>query len=262
MNSIAEPLKSPRREAFAQAIAAGSIQTEAFKIAFPHAVKWKAGTVASRASDLAKAVRGRIDHLRQHVTEAAIDDMVAVRRLVLSDAMQVLQADPSDLMTHRRLNCRHCHGTGHAFRWRDEVEFWDALAAVSAKQDEWDQTDEARRRGKRPHLPTDEGGYGFRRTAPPNLACPKCEGEGIADVHMADVRTLKGNARRLFNGVQVTKDGTKMLTRDQDAARLLLARAAGMLVDKVQHTGAVGLYPMQISDDQRAKILKMIDDDI
>lgn len=264
MKTIAQPLKSVRREAFAQAVAAGHFQTDAYRIAYPGSLKWKDGTAASRASDMARRpeVKARIAALREHVTEEVVDDMVAARRLVLADAMAVLQADPSDLMTYRRLNCRHCHGTGHAYRWRDEEEFWGALAVASELQDQWDRTAPDDRRSHRPELPTDEGGYGFKRLAPPSLSCPKCEGEGIEDVRFADVRTLTGHARRLYSGVQVTKDGTKMLTRDQDAARLLLARAAGMLVDKVQHTGAVGLYPMQISDEQRARILKMIEDEI
>ena len=259
------PLARSAREKFCQEVASGKTQTAAYNIAFPRSLHWKEGTAASRASDLASKpdVRARLDFLRARVLDEFVLTQARAKEVVLLDAWEVLHADTSDLITHRRLNCRYCHGKGHAYRWRDEAEFWQALANASTAQDEWDQTPEDRRRGKRPELPTDEGGYGFRRTAPPAPDCPQCEGEGHEDVHVADVRTLGGPARRHYNGVKVKKDGSiEVLTRNKEAARELLARYAGVLVDRVQHGGTVGVFPMNLPDSVKAEILKAIEKDI
>lgn len=208
-------------------------------------------------------VRARIDELTARVVDEVVITTAQAKALVLQDAVEIMQADPSDLITHRRLNCRYCHGTNHEYRWRDEREFWGALAVAAEQQAEWDSRDPDRRVGKRPQLPTDEGGYGFKRLAPPSPACPRCEGEGLEETRVADIRTLTGAARRMYGGVKVKKDGSiEVLMRDKEAARMLLAKYAGVWVDKVQHGGAVGLYPIVLSDQQRAAILKAIDDDI
>lgn len=256
---------SNQREKFAQECAAGRSQREAYLSAYPKAVKWKEGVAASRASDLARLppVRARINELRAKVVDEFIITQAQAKEAVLRDAWEVLNGDAADLITHRRLNCRHCHGTGHAYRWRDEAEFWGALATASLAQDSWDQTPEDRRRGKRPELPTDEGGYGFRRLQPPSARCPECEGEGHSDVTLADVRTLTGASRRLYSGVKVKKDGSvEMLMRNKEAARELLGRYAGVVVDKVLHAGTVGLVPMVLTDAEKAKVLKALESDI
>jgi phage terminase small subunit len=212
-------------------------------------------------------VRARMNYLRGLVNKGT-EKLFSITKaeaaaLVLEDAVQVIRGDPSDLITHRRLNCRHCHGTNHAFRWRDDEEFWSASADAAEAQAQWDETPEDRRRGKRPKLPTDEGGYGFRNIAPPMPGCPKCEGEGIADVRVADVRTLSGPARTLYNGVKVKKDGSiEVLMRSKDAARDLLGKFAGVVVDQVKHSGVVGLTPIPLSDEVRAAVLKAIENDI
>lgn len=260
-----QPLHRSAREKFCQEVASGKSQTAAYKLAFPRSLTWKEGTAASRASDLAKKpdVRARLDFLRGRFIDEFVITTAKAKEAVLQDAWEVLHGDASDLITHRRLNCRHCHGIGHAYRWRDEVEFWEALGRASEAQDAWDNTDPTRRRGKRPELPTEEGGYGFKRLAPPMPECPKCEGEGIEDVRVADIRTLSGPSRRLYAGVKVKKDGSiEVLTRSKEAARDLLGRYAGVVVDKLQHSGAVGVYPMTITDAERAAILKLLESDI
>lgn len=257
-----EPLRASRREKFAHEIASGKYQSDSFRIAYPNSETWKPETIASRASDLARKpdVRARIDFLRGRVADTWVFDTAEARRLVLEDARDVLLADPSELTTYRRLNCRHCHGRDHAYRWRDDREYWGALARVAAAQEAWDG--DARKRGQRPELPTDEGGYGFRKLHPPNPQCPECEGEGIEDVRIADIRTLKGPARRLFNGVKQTKNGLEILQRDREAARQLLAKHLGLIDDKLKVTGAVGVTPMPLTEDMRAAILKAIESDI
>lgn len=256
-----------KREKFAQkcaSLAPGETVTDAYRYAFD--TKNQApNTIWGNAHRLHKnsEVRARINELKSLVEKEAVMSLADIRDLVLRDALDVIKADPSDLITYRRLNCRYCHGTNHAYRWRDEAEFWGALAQAAEAQDAWENLPEDRRTGKRPQLPTDDGGYGFKRLAPPSEDCPKCEGEGLEEARVADIRRLSGAARRLYAGVKVKKDGSiELLMRDKESARLLLAKYSGAWVDKVEHKGAVGLYPIALSDEQRATILKAIDDDI
>lgn len=216
---------------------------------------------------LVTEVAHRIKELREAadsaVTKLWTMDRAAIAALVLQDAVEVMQADPSDLITYRRLNCRHCHGMNHAYRWRDEAEFWEALAEASDRLAQWEEADPRARARKRPTLPTNDGGYGFTRLAPPAPGCPQCEGEGIAEARIADIRTLSGPARRLYAGVKVKKDGSlEVLTRDKDAARVLLGKYAGVVVDQVKHTGAVGLVALQLTDTEKAAIRIALEKDI
>lgn len=258
---------TPKREKFCQGVADGLTATDAYRAAYDP--KGSDTTTHARASELNRnpMLKARIAELRALV-KTHTDDLFKITRaeaaaLVLNDAVQVLRADPSDLITYRRLNCRFCHGMNHAYRWADEVEFWDALAAASERQAQWDQTPADKRRGKRPELPSEEGGYGFKRIAPPMPTCPKCEGEGVPETRVADIRTLSGPARSLYGGMKVKKDGSiEVVMRSKEAARDLLGKYAGVVVEQVQHSGVVGLTPLPLTDEVRAAVLKAIENDI
>ena len=61
----------------------------------------------------------------------------------------------------------------------------------------------------------------------PNPSCPRCQGDGIPRAYFADTRKLSLGARRLFQAVHVTKEGMKVVLRDQDAALEKLAKILG-----------------------------------
>lgn len=76
-----------RQEQFAQELAKGTTQRQAYLIAYPNARKWKPETVDSRASDLANdpKVFARLEELRREIErkngisrEAIIDQLKAL----------------------------------------------------------------------------------------------------------------------------------------------------------------------------------------
>lgn len=147
--------------------------------------------------------------------------------MVLERWRQIAWANPNEVIQHRRTACRHCYGINHAYQWQDLEEF--SRATVEA----------AEASGK--FLPPDDsGGFGFKRTADPHPDCPKCEGEGVGDIHANDTRRLSGSAALLYAGVEQTKDGFKVKMHDQMKALDNIARHLGMFVDKVEHTSPDG----------------------
>ena len=166
---------------------------------------------------------------------------------VLRQWKQIATADPNELMQLRRICCRHCHGYGHQYQWT-EAEY---MSAVNKAIDS----------GK--PAPDGMGGFGYDMNAEPHPDCPECGGQGQEYLHVADTRKLKGSAKRLYAGVQKTKEGLKILTRDQDAALSNISRYLGMLVDRKEISGPNGgPVPMahitadDLTDDQLAAILK------
>lgn len=136
---------------------------------------------------------------------------------VLKQWKQIATADANELTQLRRINCRHCHGFGHQYQWT-EAEY---LAAVNLAVDS----------GRTP--PDGMGGFGYDLNADPAPDCPECGGHGIEYMHVADTRKLKGAARRLYMGIQKTRDGIKVLTRDQDAALANIAKYLGMSKEQI-----------------------------
>lgn len=67
-------LNNARHEAFAQGIAEGKKQKDAYTAAFPNAQRWKDQTIYNRASELAKRedVAERVQELQQQATSETI----------------------------------------------------------------------------------------------------------------------------------------------------------------------------------------------
>lgn len=199
-----------------------------------------------RIPKILEAVEERKEEIAIH---AKLDASWVVRRW-----MELTEADPNELTQVRRVCCRHCHGYGHQYQWT-EAEYMDAVnKAIDA--------------GK--PAPDGMGGFGYNPNAEPHPGCPECGGEGYEHVHVADTRKLKGPARRLYAGVQRTKDGIKVLMRDQDGALTNLARYLGMMVDRKEISGPGGgplplahIRAEDLSDDQLAALLagEAADDD-
>ena len=167
---------------------------------------------------------------------------------VLNQWRMIAQADPSELIQNRRVNCRHCWGAFHKFQWTQNEYQGAVNHALSQKP---------------PAPPPDGmGGFGFDRTREPNQDCPECRGEGFEDIFVADTRKLTGSARRLYAGLKKTKEGIEIKMRDQDAALNNIAKYLGLLIDRKEVSGPNGgvipianIQATDLTDDQLAAII-------
>jgi hypothetical protein len=153
-----------------------------------------------RKPAVARAINQGIEQLSEQAILNAQD--------ILRHWHEIAIADPGEISQMRRVCCRYCWGFDNRYQWVDEEEY-DKAAAKAAKD------------SKPP--PDQSGGFGFVANDDPNPDCPKCAGEGVEDVYLADTRDLIGPARRLIAGVKKTKFGIEVMTRDQDAALKNLA---------------------------------------
>lgn len=143
---------------------------------------------------------------------------------VLKQWRDIAIADPNEIISVRRNSCGDCY----------EQEIREVMLAA----------------GMRDSLRV------------PNPECVSCHGEGIEEVFLADTRHLKGPARRLYAGVQKTKDGIKVLMRDQDAALANISKYLGMVVER-KELSAPGGGPLltgtvnvnELTDEQLAVFL-------
>lgn len=189
----------------------------------------------SAGSELAAKpnVRAEID---RRLAERAVEAKATAAQ-ILDLFVKIATADPNELVQFKRGACRHCYGNGFAYQWRDDEEYGNAIQLAL---DSHDRACELATRAEKPlptlKLPSDEGGYGFDPRPAPVDACPKCDGKGIGEMRIADTRRLSPAGRRLYAGIEQTKDGLKVKMRDQDAAAVVVARHLGMLNDKIAIT--------------------------
>lgn len=222
---------TPSEEAFCQAILVERSDYRAYQAVFntkgnkrgPQWANVKAREIVNRPH-----VAARIRELRNQAAQAAVVEIADVMR----EWFDIARADPNELISYRRVCCRHCYGRGNAYQWKNEQEFTDALV------DAMDHNAQ-RKRNKQTEreLPSKRGGTDFDHTKPPAVNCPNCKGEGVGEVHVCDTTKLSGPAAKLYAGVKVGKNGQiEILMRDQDAALLNLAKAMGAFVGKEPDT--------------------------
>jgi len=242
---------SPKREAFCQAMLKTNNQTEAYRKVYD-CKNSKPKTVHEMACGLMKdpKVSARLAELRGRVVERAeINAAELVKQIA-----EIATADPNELTQHRRVNCRYCNGIDHQYQWRHKGEFAKAVDDWEIARDAHeDRMKKATKKTefKRP-CPTDDGGYGYRASADLDPGCPVCEGEGVADLFLADTRKLSPAGKRLFAGVKQTKNGIEIMMHSQDAARRMLGENFGIfktVVDNnMNHKGAVQTIATEVKD--------------
>lgn len=202
----------------------------------------RAGYSAEHANERASKL------LAEPEVKAAVDAALAERfaevkaeaTQVVRHLLEIVSADPNDLVEHRRGCCRHCWGLDFGYqRTPGEIARDRAVheGEMERKQREADQAN-------KPFTPAafdEAGGAGFDPRREPHEDCPECHGEGVEDVYIHDTRLVRGPARRLYAGVKRTKDGIEVKMRDQDKALELLGRHLGLFVDRVEIKGKLDL---------------------
>lgn len=157
-------------------------------------------------------VAARIEELR-----ALAESKTVMRaRELFGDLLDIAAADPNKLISHRRVNCRHCRGVGHAYQWQDAEWSVKAAEAYAVERE----------------APRDDGGFGFDPTLAPVPTCPQCFGAGIAVVNVANTDELDPRTRKLYKGIKLKGDGSlEVLMHDQADARKELAKIMGIYAD-------------------------------
>ena len=162
----------------------------------------------------------------------------------------MLTADVSEIVEHRRENCRHCHGIDHKYQWKDEAEHERVCREITANA-----------QGEKVELPPTDGGFGFDPHAMPNADCPNCGGEGYGRTHIHDTRFLSPGARMLYAGVKETQNGIEVKLNDQLAVARLMMQHMGMLDPKLTLKGDTQNPLVALLQSLPGNTLKPVEDD-
>ncbi len=128
---------TPQQERFAQLVAGGANQSEAFRQAYPNSVKWKTASVHERASGLAAdiKVQSRVSTLQKMAADKAGLKAEEVLRqlsmLISSDIADICHPDGRVKMPHE-LDARTRAAVKSFKITKDGIEytFWDKNSAV------------------------------------------------------------------------------------------------------------------------------------
>jgi phage terminase small subunit len=185
---------------------------------------------------------------------------------LMRDLVDIVSANPNDIVSIERNNCRHCHGANHGAQWIDAGELARAMDAFIKQQKLWDSTP-VKKRGKmqQPKAPDASGGFGFVMKRDPAPDCPYCMGEGHAREVLRDTTRLSPQARKLYKGVRMTAAGPVIEMHDQMQARDMLIKMLGAYKDPKQvappsagGTGALEMPENVTPEDAQRKYLSLI----
>jgi len=149
--------------------------------------------------------------------------------------LTIALANPDELIGLRVGCCRHCHGEGFGYQWKER----EYLAALDEAERLQRIDPKGAARGDYP-FPDPAGGFGFRHAKPPNPDCPECEGEGVERVVARDTSKLSPGALALFGGVKKTRQGLEIIIADRGKALENVTRMLGGFNDKVRVDGSIG----------------------
>lgn len=196
---------TPQEAIFCQFYAETRSLAGAMRTAYPalvgnrtHLQLWRAGA----ALILRPTVAARVQEINDRLAAASV-----VRAIeILRDLADISQTDRNEIIKHTRHNCRHCHGAGYQYQWKDAGELARQLDAYGRQQSEGDEV--KRPKGWRPIArPDASGGFGYDPMAEPHPACPHCYGEGYVRVTHADTTKLSPAALKCIKSISQDKDG-------------------------------------------------------
>lgn len=182
---------------------------------------WNRAYEFAQRQDVRDAIAKLFDDARRHAIIKVND--------LLAHLADIARANPSTITWVTVHACRHCHGIGGAYQWRDYDEWAVAAAQVFDSAVRNDATTAAKVR-----IPMDEGGFGYTMHRAPNPECESCAGAGLRVPHVADRDKLGAAELKLIKGVKAKADGSiEVLMHDQLKAAELVGRILGAFNDKV-----------------------------
>ena len=87
-----------KQERFVQELVKGKSQREAYRIAYPSAVKWQDKNVDSKASNMLKIgkIKARYEELKRMTAEKVTYDVAEIRKMIIDTELAILRADVAD----------------------------------------------------------------------------------------------------------------------------------------------------------------------
>jgi len=199
-------------------------------------VDWNATAAATRAGYSPKAAMQQGWALLQmpkvHHAITTLASARARRLGIDADELMRLWAaivtfDANEISQLRRVCCPYCWGENHQRQYTPSglEEAQKKHDRERARRMKADQNDDI---GEFPAY-TDDW---YDKRKPPVEDCPECHGEGIEEVFFNDTRNLSPAARLVYCGVDMGKDGIKVLMLSKEKAMDNLARALGLFKEK------------------------------
>jgi len=199
-------------------------------------VDWNATAAATRAGYSPKtAMQQGWALLQMPKVNHAITTLASARARRLGiDADELMRLwaaivtfDANEISQLRRVCCPYCWGENHQRQY-----------TPSGLEEAQKKHDRERARRLKANADDDIGDFPeytdawYDKRKPPVEDCPECHGEGVEEVFYNDTRNLSPAARLVYRGVDVGKDGIKMLMLSTEKAMDNLARALGLFKEK------------------------------
>ena len=163
-----------------------------------------AHSIGSRMRETPRIQAAISEYMHRLMTDRRIESQE-----ILGMWSAMIQADPGEILQHRRDACRHCWGIEHAYQYTP-AEFRDAMI-----KHEQQRADIMSKGGADiGEFPSKDGDW-YDRETEPNPDCPECFGNGTPRVHVADTRRLSPGGRALLAGVRETRDGIEVKLHDK-----------------------------------------------
>lgn len=169
-------------------------------------------------------------------------------RVVIERLYDILTADLTEVIQHRRVNCRYCHGENYEYQRKD----WEMDRDLNQYM----------ARGKNPEIFNKMGGGGFDENDDPVPNCPNCKGHGVGKTYMHDTRYLSRRTKNAISSIKHTKTGTEVKFHDWLKAFYIYAQLRGLIIDRKMVTALdLGKMPEEQLDKLLAQSAPLIDHD-
>lgn len=217
-------LKNLKHEAFCREYCKSRNATDAYRKAGYAPKNADANAIRLMVND---GIKARIAELDAEIGKRVMMDAEAVVRRYVD----IATADPNELIQNRVGACRYCWGDGHEYQWRTREEYHTAVS-------KWLQIPDDKKVYGNPE-PSEDGGFGYRRTLAPHPDCPSCDGFGQVFQVAPDTTRLSRQALALYAGVKQTKDGLEIKMHDQLRALDMVAKHLGVFLADNNQKGGV-----------------------